>query len=240
MNAWKVLIVDDEPAICEMLRFIMEEAGYEVHTESRGDTVLDHCGAWRPDIVVLDIGLPGKNGYDVCRELTKEGIPFIVLSSYDKDYQVIKGLELGAEDYVAKPFNYKELVLRVQKVIHRTSPRAQLPEEIVLGDLKVDFSGQEVAIGSVPVSLTPTEYRIVEILARHAHVPVSTETLLQEVWNSTKERESAVEMIKVNICRLRKKLEQDPANPRYLLTKWGFGYILTDTSVRPSEDGSAL
>ncbi|MDY0303578.1 MAG: response regulator transcription factor [Sphaerochaeta sp.] len=223
----KILIVDDEQDIQDVLRFVLEDAGYEVESTGRGDEALALAKAHQPDLVILDIGLPGLSGLDLCPLLVDLSIPVIVLSSHDRDDQIIEGLEVGAEDYVSKPFNLKELLLRIEKIIRRTrgGEAAQL---ITIGSLVVDLRRQQLSIDGVEINLTPTEYKIIEILAKHAHTPVSSETLLQQVWKAD-EWIQGTEMVKVNISRLRKKIEADPANPRYLLNRWGYGYLLTNS-----------
>jgi DNA-binding response OmpR family regulator len=157
-------------------------------------------------------------------------IPVLVLSSHDRDDQIVEGLEVGPEDYVSKPFNLKELLLRIEKILRRTKTSEASASVLVIGNLSIDMHKSIVSIEGEMVNLTPTEYRIVEFLAKHAHTPVSSEMLLQGVWNA-EEWIQGPEMVKVNISRLRKKLEKDPSNPRYLLNRWGYGYLLTDTSL---------
>ncbi len=221
----KVLIVDDELDIQDVLRFVLEDAGYEVASTGRGDEALEIAKTWTPDIVILDIGLPGLSGLDLCPMLVNLSIPVLVLSSHDRDDQIIEGLEVGAEDYVSKPFNLKELQLRIEKIIRRTRG-GEASQRIIIGALVVDLRRQRLTIEGEEINLTPTEYKIIEILAKNAHTPVSSETLLQQVWNA-EEWIQGTEMVKVNISRLRKKIEADPANPRYLLNRWGYGYLLT-------------
>ena len=225
----KVLVVDDEKDIQDVLSFILENAGYQTRAVGNGNDALTQAEQWLPDIVILDIGLPGLNGLQVCPRLVDLEIPVLVLSSHDRDDQIIEGLEVGAEDYVSKPFNYKELLLRVEKIIRRTrtEPSRQL---LSIGAITVDRSRQTVEINHELINLTPTEYKIIEYLATHANTPVSSDTLLKEVWN-TEEWIHGIEMVKVNISRLRKKIEQDPSNPRYLLNRWGYGYLLTDSAI---------
>jgi len=225
----KVLVVDDEKDIQDVLSFILENAGYQTRAVGNGNDALTQAEQWLPDIVILDIGLPGLNGLQVCPRLVDLEIPVLVLSSHDRDDQIIEGLEVGAEDYVSKPFNYKELLLRVEKIIRRTrtEPSRQL---LSIGAITVDRSRQTVEIDHELINLTPTEYKIIEYLATHANTPVSSDTLLKEVWN-TEEWIHGIEMVKVNISRLRKKIEQDPSNPRYLLNRWGYGYLLTDSAI---------
>jgi DNA-binding response OmpR family regulator len=194
-----------------------------------GNDALVESNRWQPDLVILDIGLPGLDGLQVCPRLVDMEIPVLVLSSHDKDDQIIEGLEVGAEDYVSKPFNYKELLLRVEKIIKRTRPETT-KYLLTIGSITVDIRKQTVEIDRELVNLTPTEYKIIEFLATHANTPVSSETLLKQVWNA-EEWINGVEMVKVNISRLRKKIEQDPSNPRFLLNRWGYGYLLTDLQI---------
>ncbi|TVR02948.1 MAG: DNA-binding response regulator [Spirochaetaceae bacterium] len=225
----RVLVVDDEADIVDVLCFALESAGYETRATGRGDDALAISAEWHPDLVILDIGLPGLSGLEVCPRLTEAGVPVLVLSSHDRDDEVVEGLEVGAEDYVTKPFNHKELLLRVGKIIRRT--RANAAEELVTaGDITVDLRRREVRVGGQEVHLTPTEFGIVALLARNPGQPVEVETLLREVWG-TAEWTNGDEMVKVNIRRLRKKIEPDPQHPRYLLNRWGQGYLLAD---RPS------
>ncbi len=225
----KVLVVDDERDIQDVLAFVLEDSGYETKTTGRGDEALILAQQWHPDIVILDIGLPGLNGLEVCPRLVAMDIPVLVLSSHDRDDQIVEGLEVGAEDYVSKPFNLKELLLRIEKILRRTKPAEASASMLLIGSLAIDMPRSMVTIDGELVNLTPTEYKIVEFLAKHAHTPVSSETLLQQVWKA-EEWIQGPEMVKVNISRLRKKLEKDPSNPRYLLNRWGYGYLLTDTA----------
>jgi DNA-binding response OmpR family regulator len=225
----KVLVVDDEKDIRDVLCFILENAGYQTKAVGNGNDALVESNRWQPDLVILDIGLPGLDGLQVCPRLVDMEIPVLVLSSHDKDDQIIEGLEVGAEDYVSKPFNYKELLLRVEKIIKRTRPETT-KYLLTIGSITVDIRKQTVEIDRELVNLTPTEYKIIEFLATHANTPVSSETLLKQVWNA-EEWINGVEMVKVNISRLRKKIEQDPSNPRFLLNRWGYGYLLTDLQI---------
>ncbi|MGE4584738.1 MAG: response regulator transcription factor [Sphaerochaeta sp.] len=226
----RILIVDDEPDILDVLAFVLEDAGYETMTVARGDEVLPLVNHWVPDLVILDIGLPGLSGLEVCPALVDLDIPVLVLSSHDRDDQIVEGLEVGAEDYVSKPFNLKELLLRIEKIIRRTKTAEPSLPTITIGDLQVDLRTHMVRVEGEAVNLTPTEYKIVEVLAKHAHTPVSSGFLLKEIWNS-EDWLQGPEMVKVNISRVRKKLEKDPANPRYLLNRWGYGYLLTDAML---------
>jgi two-component system, OmpR family, response regulator VicR len=226
-GAGTVLIVDDEADIRDVLEFVLQNAGYHTESTGRGDDALRIVQRRRPDLVILDIGLPGLSGLDVCPQLTAMAIPVLVLSSHDRDDQVVTGLEVGAEDYVTKPFNHRELLLRVEKIIRRTRPA--YPEGVLrVGALRIDRDRREVTVDGRAVPLTPTEFDLITWLARTPGVPVPVETLLRDVWHVT-EWTSGDEMVKVSIRRLRRKIEPDPKNPRYLLNRWGQGYFLTES-----------
>ncbi len=226
----KILVVDDERDIQDVLSFVLEDAGYETRTTGRGDEAISISEQWDPDLVILDIGLPQLSGLEVCPRLVEMDIPVLVLSSHNRDDQIVEGLEVGAEDYVSKPFNLKELLLRIEKIIRRTKSSDSSGHRLVIGALTIDLRKSSVSIEGEAVGLTPTEYKIVELLGKHAHTPVSSEDLLKQVWKA-EEWIQGTEMVKVNISRLRKKLEKDPANPRFLLNRWGYGYLLTDTTI---------
>lgn len=221
----KVLLVDDEKDILTLLTYIFESKGYSVNSVMRGDDAVKIASSWSPDIVILDIGLPGLNGLEVCTYLVDMHIPVIFLSSHDQDDQIIEGLEVGGEDYVSKPFNYKELLLRVEKVLKRS--KAPEGKVLVVGDLTINLEQQSLFLQGELVNLTPTEFKIIEVLSTYLHTPVSVQKILQSVWNN-EEWIQGSELVKVNMSRLRKKIEEDPASPRYIINKWGVGYILTD------------
>ena len=221
----KVLLVDDEKDILTLLTYIFEKQGYMVQSVLRGDDAVRVARSWSPDIVILDIGLPGLNGLEVCTHLVDMHIPVIFLSSHDADDQIIEGLEVGGEDYVSKPFNYKELLLRVEKVLKRT--QVHDGKNLIVGDLTIKLEQQSLYVKGVLISLTPTEFKIIEVLAAYLHTPVSVQKILQTVWKNEDWIQGA-ELVKVNMSRLRKKIEEDPATPRYIINKWGVGYILTD------------
>lgn len=234
----RVLVVDDEVDIQDVLCFVLENDGYETRATGRGDQALAICAEWPPDLVILDIGLPGLSGLEVCPKLAEMGIPVLVLSSHDRDDQVVLGLEVGAEDYVTKPFNHKELLLRVGKIIRRT--RSDAPEtRFRAGDVVVDTTKHTVTVGQRDVHLTPTEFDIIALLARSKGTPLPVETILREVWRVS-DWTNGDEMVKVNIRRLRKKIEPDPQDPRYILNRWGQGYLLADDLSPSGQDNGTL
>ncbi|TVQ97022.1 MAG: DNA-binding response regulator [Spirochaetaceae bacterium] len=223
----RVLLVDDEPAIIKLLRFIFQDAGFDVESVGSGEEALAVTDRWHPDLVVLDIGLPGMSGLDVCRALHAARIPVLVLSSHDQDDDVVEGLEEGADDYVTKPFNHRELLLRAEKLIER-GVRLSLDEEtdlIQVGELEIDAAKALVRRAGTAIYLTPTEIQILKLLARTPGRPVDIDTILKQVWKHP-DRLGGPEMVKVNIRRLRHKIETDPTEPRYILNRRGMGYYL--------------
>ena len=232
----RILIVDDEQAILDLLKFVLENDGYEVFCAARGDTALKLCDKWIPDLVILDIGLPGLSGLEVCRRLHEDGIPVLVLSSHDRDDQIVEGLEEGADDYVTKPFNHRELLLRVEKLLNRAvwkytpaqPTRRYETSPFRIRDLMINPDRAEVRRGNTAILLTPTELRILELLARTPGRPVDIGTILSEVWGNS-DWKGGAEIVKVNILRLRRKLEPDPSNPVYLVNRRGLGYYLAET-----------
>lgn len=231
----RVLVVDDESAIVNLLAFILEDGGYQVRSVGRGDTALEVTREWNPHLVILDIGLPGLNGLEVCRRLHAENTPVLVVSSHDQDDQVVAGLEEGADDYVTKPFNHRELLLRVEKLLQRTVPSGGDDSRLAVGkplkvrDLLIDPAREEVTRAGATIQLTRTEYRILALLARTPEQPVQIETILARVWNNP-DWEGGPEMVKVNIRRLRRKIEPDPNHPSYILNRRGLGYYLAAES----------
>ncbi len=229
-----ILVVEDEAEIRDVLEFVLTTAGYRVSSTSEGETAITMAQTQPIDLAILDIGLPGMSGLEVCPILTHAGIPVLVLSSHDRDDQVVTGLEVGAEDYVTKPFNHRELLLRIDKLIRRTSGKPERPQVMTVGRITVDTMRHVVIIRGVPgeqdreVNLTPTEFDLVSFLAASPDVPHSVETLLREVWR-VQDWTNGEEMVKVGIRRLRKKIEPDPSNPVFLLNRWGQGYFLTQS-----------
>ncbi|MEX2445597.1 MAG: response regulator transcription factor [Alkalispirochaeta sp.] len=227
--AGRVLVVDDQKAILDLLEFILSDYGYEVRCAARGDVALDVAAEWTPDVVILDLGLPGTDGLEVCRRLHSESIPVLVLSSHDQDDEVVEGLQEGADDYVTKPFNHRELMLRIEKLMQRNMLHdSPVPIGLIrIRELEIDPARREVRHGTSKINLTPTEYRVLELLAQTPGRPVDVETILARVWKNS-QWEGGYEMIKVNIRRLRRKIEPDPSNPTYIINRRGVGYILAE------------
>lgn len=177
------------------------------------------------DLILLDINLPGMSGLEVCNKVKiTEHIPIIILSCRDKDSDVISGLEIGAEDYIRKPFNHRELILRIRKLLGRVNS-SEKPNYIETGDLLIKTDREEVYFRSEKVNLTPMEYKLMEVLGKKIDWVMSWQILLKEVWGY-EDWDGGREIVKVNIRRIRKKIEPDPSQPVYLLTERGRGYKL--------------
>lgn len=226
-----ILVVDDEADIRDVLEFTLENAGYATRSAGQGETALAIASAEPIDLAILDIGLPGMSGLEVCPKLVGMGIPVIVLSSHDKDDQVVTGLEVGADDYVTKPFHHRELLLRIEGLLRRAQGTRR-PRILTCGALSVDLDRHIVSIHrdgtAVSVDLTPTEFDLLACLAQSPGVPHSIDDLLRQVWNVSSWTHGE-EMVKVAIRRLRKKIETDPAHPALLLNRWGQGYFLAES-----------
>jgi DNA-binding response OmpR family regulator len=223
----RVLVVDDEPKIVNVVRDYLQDAGFAVTTAADGRTALERARALQPDLVVLDLGLPGIDGLDVARELRRHsGTPIVMLTARGDELDRVLGLELGADDYVVKPFSPRELVARVRAVLRRSETPLDEDRPIVIADLALDVARRRVTMAGRPVELTPTEFELVTALARGAG-RVSTRAQLLEVIHGLA-IESYERAIDAHIKNIRRKLEPDPRRPRYLLTVHGIGYRMTD------------
>jgi two-component system KDP operon response regulator KdpE len=223
----RILVVDDEPDVVESIRlgFALQWREVEVLGAAEGETALDLVERESPDLVLLDIGLPDRDGFDVLRELrTFSDVPVVMLTARDDAMDKVKGLELGADDYVTKPFNHLELMARVRAVLRRhdmPAPASRAPS-FRSGDLEVDFSRQEVRLRGERVELTPTEYKLLYHLVRNAGHVLQHGTLLAKVWG--REYVDETDYVRVYIRRLRDKLGDDPEHPRYIQTERRLGY----------------
>jgi two-component system KDP operon response regulator KdpE len=223
-NGVRVLIVDDEPAIRRFLRVSLAAHGYDVFEAVDGQSALTAVAAARPDLVILDLGLPDMDGTDVTRQLREwTQIPILVVSVRGQENDKIAALDAGADDYVTKPFGVGELLARMRVALRRTVPAAEEPV-FVMDDLAVDLARREVRLGGREVQLTPTEYDLLRVLVTHAGKVLTHRQLLREVWGVGYEQEA--HMLRVNISNLRRKLEPDPTRPRYIRTEPGVGYRL--------------
>lgn len=217
----RVLVVDDDTALAEMIGIVLRSEGFEAVFCERGDRALAAFRDASPDLVLLDLMLPGKDGIEVCREIRAEsGVPIVMLTAKSDTIDVVFGLESGADDYIAKPFKPKELVARVRARL-RTKADPE-PEKLQIADLEIDVAGHTVTRDGEEISLTPLEFDLLVALARKPWQVFSREVLLSTVWGY---RHSAdTRLVNVHVQRLRSKIERDPENPEIVLTVRGVGY----------------
>ena len=220
-NRGRVLVVDDDAALAEMLTIVLRNEGFEPRVCPTGDQALAAFRDFRPDVVLLDLMLPGKDGIDVCREIRAEsGVPIVMLTAKSDTIDVVVGLESGADDYVAKPFKPKELVARIRARVRRHDDAG--PETLTIGDLTIDVAGHQVTRDEERISLTPLEFDLLVCLARKPWQVFTREVLLEQVWGY---RHSAdTRLVNVHVQRLRSKVEHDPENPEVVVTVRGVGY----------------
>jgi len=220
----RILVVDDDPTVADVVRRYLERAGMTVELAADGDTALAAYAARPPDLVVLDLMLPGVDGLEVCRRMRQSSadLPIIMLTAMGEEIDRIVGLQLGADDYVTKPFSPRELVLRVQSVLRRTVAQPQQPRDLLAdGDLVVDPARRSATLGGQPLALTVREFDLLVALMSQPGVALKRPQLLDQVWGWTFGDQSTVT---VHIRRLREKIEKDPANPARIQTVWGIGY----------------
>jgi DNA-binding response OmpR family regulator len=222
----KILAIDDERDVTRAvsLTISLQEPSWQVLTSQSGEQGLDLLETQSPDAVLLDLYMPDQDGFDVLQRIRLfSDVPVIILSVRDDELDKVRGLQLGADDYIVKPFGHLELVARLRSVLRRSSGHVGPSEPpIVLGDLQVDRDQRRAFLRGKPIRLTSTEYRLLEILARNAGRIVSNETLLVQIWGADAVEDT--DYLKTYIHRLRTKLEDDPARPHYLFTERGIGY----------------
>lgn len=220
MNA-RILVIDDDTALAEMIGIVLKSEGFDPHFCATGDGALEAFHSVHPDLILLDLMLPGKDGLEVCREIREEsGVPIIMLTAKSDTVDVVLGLESGADDYVPKPFKPKELVARVRARLRMSEPSA--PEVLTVGDVSIDVAGHAVTKAGKPVSLTPLEFDLLVALARKPWQVFSRETLLEEVWGYRHAADTR--LVNVHVQRLRSKIEKDPEKPDIVVTIRGVGY----------------
>jgi two-component system KDP operon response regulator KdpE len=227
MKQTTILIIDDEPKIVRFIRTSLSLSGYNLLTAGSGEAAIAQFEEEQPDLIILDLGLPDIDGFEVLRELrTFSTVPIIILTARDEEKDKVKGLELGADDYLTKPFGARELEARIQAVLRRVewSPQPNDMAEFTLNDLHVDFRRRRVRTGSEEVRLTPTEYELLRMLVLHAGQVLLHGDLLSRVWGEEYRNDLAI--LRVNVSRLRQKLEADPRHPRYIVTVPGVGYTI--------------
>jgi two-component system KDP operon response regulator KdpE len=220
----RVLVVDDEPGILRGLRTNLRARGYDVDTASDGERALDVAAHHRPDVVVLDLGLPGIDGIEVIQGLRAwTTVPIIVLSAREQEPDKIAALDAGADDYVTKPFGMGELLARLRAAERRAATSDELAPIVTTPTFRIDLAAKRVAgAEGEQIHLTPTEWHLVEILVRHPGKLVGQRQLLQEVWGAKYGEET--NYLRVYMAQIRRKLEADPAHPRHFITEVGMGY----------------
>jgi DNA-binding response OmpR family regulator len=229
MGGERILIVEDERAVARGLEYGLDKEGFEVLWAETGQRALDLARTREPELVLLDIRLPDISGFDVCRQLRSEGFraPILMLTARDEELDKVLGLELGADDYVVKPFSLRELTSRIRALLRRAygelAAADTSPRRIRFGEVEVDLERLLVRREGRVVDLTPTEFRLLRYLVTHPSRPTSRQALIAAVWGYDSEI-GYDRTVDVHVRHLRQKLEQDPAHPRYLLTVRGVGY----------------
>ena len=217
----RVLIVDDDTALAEMLGIVLRGEGYEPILCGNGEKALSIFREQKPDLILLDLMLPGMDGIDVCRAIRAEsGVPIVMLTAKTDTIDVVVGLESGADDYVVKPFKPKELVARIRARLRRSEEPA--PELLEIGDLAIDVAGHSVKRSGAPIALTPLEFDLLVALARKPWQVFSREVLLEQVWGYRHAADTR--LVNVHVQRLRSKVELDPERPEVVVTVRGVGY----------------
>ena len=225
MSGARILVVDDEPQILRALQLKLRSAGYAVDTAASAGEARIKASMRPPEAIILDVLLPDGRGTDVCRELRSwSEVPILVLSAVGEEEEKIAALDAGADDYVTKPFSGDELLARLRAALRRTRPSAQPVIEI--GDLRIDLERRHVTMGGKEVTLTPTEYDLLRLLAENEGKLMTHPAILREIWGPAYGEES--NYLHVYISHLRRKIEPDPARPRYVLNQPGVGYRLVD------------
>ncbi|MHB0878494.1 MAG: response regulator [Anaerolineae bacterium] len=225
-----ILVVDDDRKIVDLVSLYLRREGYTTLTAGDGHEALEMARRQMPDLIVLDLLLPGLDGIDVCRLLRVDSrVPIIMLTARSTDRDKLTGLDIGADDYVTKPFNPRELVARVRAVLRRTAPTEEASADMRFGDLEVSFVRHEVLVAGQPANLTPTEFRLLEAMVREPRRAFSRSELLDRAFGS--DYEGLERTVDVHIMNLRRKIETEPSRPRYIATVPGVGYRFEGSHV---------
>jgi two-component system, OmpR family, response regulator MtrA len=217
----RVLVVDDDSSLAEMLTIVLRNEGFDSRVCADGDDALKMFREYRPDVVLLDLMLPGTDGIDVCRDIRGEStVPIVMLTAKNDTVDVVLGLESGADDYIVKPFKPKELIARIRARLRKHESTS--PEQLTIGDLQIDVSGHSVRRGDEDLALTPLEFDILVCLARRPWQVFTRDVLLEQVWGYRHAADTR--LVNVHMQRLRSKIERDPENPAIIVTVRGVGY----------------
>ena len=223
----RILVVDDEPRYLKLIRYNLESVGYQVSCVATGEEALESVALKPPDLIILDLRLPGKDGFQICEQIREfSTVPIVMLTALGEEQDKVRGLQVGADDYVTKPFSARELLARVEAVLRRarlsdipsTEPSFSCP------GLNIDFLARRVVVRGEEVKLSPTEYRLLHCLAANAGRVMTQEELLESVWGT--HYRGQYEGLRMYVLRLRQKIEEDAHEPRYILTRPGIGYML--------------
>ena len=218
-----ILLIDDDPTLLELLADHLRVAGYRPMVAPNGTAGLRQANLTPPQLVVLDVMMPGMDGWEVCRRLREESaVPIILLTAKDEELDKLRGFHLGVDDYVTKPFSFAELTARVGAVLARAQHGALPPQQVTSGNVTVNLATRHVTVNGRAIELTPTEYRLLVLLAEQSPRTVPTEKLLLDVWGP--EYAGEIKHVKHYIWALRQKIEVDPGDPQHILTERGFGY----------------
>jgi len=238
MNSATILVVDDEPQIRRVMRTTLASQGYTITEARSGEEALEVVRKSPPDLILLDVNMPGMGGFDACRELRERSdVPIIMLTVKNTEKDKVHALDAGADDYVVKPFGMEELLARIRAALRRGASLEPLAA-INSPDLKIDFDSRKVFVQGKPVRLTPKEFSLIRQLAISAGKPISHRALLQAVWGPDYGEET--EYLRVFINQLRKKIELDPHHPRYIRTEPWIGYRFEPPTASPAKSRKAL
>ncbi|MBS7315585.1 MAG: response regulator transcription factor [Clostridiaceae bacterium] len=228
----KILVVEDEKAIADIVAFNLMREGYEVLTAYDGLEGLEHALHAGVDLILLDVMLPGMDGFEICRRVReKSNVPIIMLTAREEETDKVLGLEIGADDYITKPFSMRELMARIHANLRRTVSEPQPPvqqassADLVCGEIEVFFDAHEIRCRGKVLDLTAREYEILRYMASNANRVIPREELMEKVWGY--EYYGDLRAVDVAICRVRDKVEKDPSNPQYIITRRGVGYLFS-------------
>ncbi len=225
MSKSRILVIDDDDKLTHLLQLFLSRNGFDVSVANSGQEGLKLAYQVHPDLIILDVMMPGMDGMVTCERLREvSDVPIVMLTAKGTEQDIVGGLEKGADDYIVKPFRVAELLARIKAVLRRAQNKSDIDETGVYadGDLIINFSRRQVIVRGQEVNLTPTEYELLTCLVRNAGRVIPRELLLAQVWGD--EFVEATQYLKLYIRYLRQKIEKDPSNPEYILTEWGVGY----------------